>query len=176
VIVVVIDQQFIQLKWKNRLIDPLKGYVFRRCFFIHKKFNFIISVYFSNCQHKIWSRLANFTTENLRIQKNSLCGTTLDLHYNTRILAGDHPTSRNNLVAPISQLMDGPFELLAFESLMPEILMIFAIFVHVSEIGQSFDGLWAPWHGVALDFHEDLLGPGVKTSIPLLVLPWVLVW
>ena len=57
--------------------------------FIHKKFNFIISGYFSNCQHKIQSRLANFKTKNLRIQKNSLCGTTLDLHYNTRILAGD---------------------------------------------------------------------------------------
>jgi len=57
--------------------------------FIHKNFNLIISVYFSNFQHEIRSRLANFKTENLGIQKNSLCGTTPDLHYNTRTLSGD---------------------------------------------------------------------------------------
>ena len=64
--------------------------------FIYKNYKFIISFFvspISTFQHKIWSRLANFKIENLRIQKNSLCGTALDLHYNTRILAGDHLAS-----------------------------------------------------------------------------------
>ena len=61
--------------------------------FIHKNLNLIISVYFFNFQTQNSISLANFKTENLRIQNNSLCGTTLDLHYNTRILAGDQAPS-----------------------------------------------------------------------------------
>ena len=57
--------------------------------FIHKNSNFIIRICFSNFQLKIRSCLANFRIENSRIQRTSLCGTTLDLHYNTRILVDD---------------------------------------------------------------------------------------
>ena len=56
--------------------------------FIYKNFNFDISL-FLLFPTQIRSRLANFKIENLRIQRTSLCGTTLDLHYNTRILASD---------------------------------------------------------------------------------------
>jgi len=76
VIAVVIDQQFILLKWKNWLIDPLKGYVFLRCF-LFIRISILLLVFVSPIFNTIRSRLANFKIENLRIQIHSLCGTTL---------------------------------------------------------------------------------------------------
>ena len=53
-------------------------------------------------------------------------------------------TSRNNLVAPSRPTHEGPFELYALRSIMPEICILFTIVVLLSKISWSFYALWLP--------------------------------
>ena len=50
-----------------------------------------------------------------------------------------------------------------------EILMILTIFVLVSEVGRSFNGLGSSEHWTSLYFDKDIAGACVETPAPLLI-------
>ena len=72
-IAVVINQQFNQLRLKERINDLLGGVVSLDVVFIHKNFNLLFSDYLFRIEPK-FDRLANFRLENSRIRTQVFVG------------------------------------------------------------------------------------------------------